>query len=283
MDSDSSETAGNGHTAGDESTEEPADTAERIAGRFSVGDQTAIVTGASSGIGRAIAETFAAEGAQVVICSREQDNVDPVAASIRAAGGEALAVECDVTDEAAVEALIEATVTEYGGLDTLVNNAGASFMASFEDISTNGWETILSINLTGAAICTRLAADELADGGGCVVNMSSVAGQRGAPYMSHYAAAKAGLERLTRSLAIEWASRDVRVNCVAPGYVATPGVEQQMGVSADDVDRREVDRRVGTSREIADATRFLASDAASYVTGETLVAQGVPPGEELPG
>ncbi len=259
-----------------------SDTAERITDRFSVDDQTALVTGASSGIGRAIAETFAADGANVVICSREQENVNPVAAAIREAGGDALAVECDVTDESAVEALIEATLERYGELDTLVNNAGASFMASFDDISVNGWETILGINLVGAATCTRVAAPHLADGG-VVVNVSSVAGQRGAPYMSHYAAAKAGLERFTRSVAIEWAGRDVRVNCIAPGYVATPGVEQQMGIDAADVDRETVDRRIGESREIADTVRFLSSDAASFITGETLVAQGVPPGEELPG
>ncbi|MEZ3115096.1 SDR family NAD(P)-dependent oxidoreductase [Halobaculum sp. MBLA0147] len=263
---------------------ESVDDPERIAEQFSVAGQTALVTGASSGIGRAIAETFAADGADVVICSREQENVDPVAEAIsEGPGGECLAVECDVTDPDAVAALVDATVEEFGGLDVLVNNAGASFMAGFDDISPNGFETILDINLSGAATCAREAAEPLAeDGGGVVINLSSVAGQRGAPYMSHYAAAKAGVENLTRSLSIEWAGRDVRVTCIAPGYVATPGVETQMGVSADEVDRETVDRRVGESREIADVARFLASDAASFVTGETLVAQGVPPGEELP-
>ncbi|MEZ3144298.1 SDR family NAD(P)-dependent oxidoreductase [Halobaculum sp. MBLA0143] len=251
--------------------------------RFSVAGQTAVVTGASSGIGRAVAETFAADGADVVICSREQANVDPVAEAIGAGpGGDCLGVECDVTEPPAVEALVEATVDEFGSVDTLVNNAGASFVASFDDISENGFRTILEINLAGAATCAREAAGHLADGGGTVINVSSVAGQRGAPYMSHYAAAKAGLENLTRSLAVEWAGRDVRVNCLAPGYVATPGVERQMGVSADEIDRETVDRQIGESREIADLARFLASDAASYVTGETLVAQGVPPAEELP-
>jgi 3-oxoacyl-[acyl-carrier protein] reductase len=262
---------------------EPADTPTAIADRFSVEGQTAVVTGASSGIGRAIAETFAADGADVVICSREQENVDPVAEAISAGpGGECVAVECDVTDPSAVDALIEVTVDEFGSLDVLVNNAGASFMASFDDISANGFQTILDINLAGTATCAREAAGHLADGGGVVINLSSVAGQRGAPYMSHYAAAKAGIENLTRSLAIEWADRDVRVTCIAPGYVATPGVERQMGVSADEIDRETVDRRVGESREIADLARFLASDAASYVNGETVVAQGVPPGEDLP-
>jgi len=243
---------------------------------------TAVVTGASSGIGRAIAERFAADGADVVVCSREQDNVDPVAEGIREDGGSALAVECDVTDRDAVDALVEATVEEFGGLDVLVNNAGASFVAGFDDISPNGWDTIMDVNLGGTYHCTHAAADHLKDGGGAVVNVASVAGQEGAPYMSHYAAAKAAIINLTRTLAIEWAGDDVRVNCIAPGFVATPGLEAQMGVSADDVDRGEVDRRIGVSEEIADAVRFLASPAASFVVGETLTAGGVPRGEEVP-
>ncbi|MDH5021230.1 SDR family NAD(P)-dependent oxidoreductase [Halobacterium rubrum] len=243
---------------------------------------TAVVTGASSGIGRAVAERFAADGADVVVCSREQDNVDPVAEGIREAGGSALAVECDVTDRDAVDALVEATVEEFGGLDVLVNNAGASFVAGFDDISPNGWDTIMDVNLGGTYHCTHAAAEHLKDGGGAVVNVASVAGQEGAPYMSHYAAAKAAIINLTRTLAIEWAGDDVRVNCIAPGFVATPGLEAQMGVSADDVEREDVDRRIGVSEEIADAVRFLASPAASFVVGETLTAGGVPQGEEVP-
>ncbi|UIP00795.1 SDR family oxidoreductase [Halobaculum sp. CBA1158] len=251
--------------------------------RFSLDGEVAVVTGASSGIGRAIAEAFAADGADVVICSREQGNVDPVAEAITERdGGRALAVECDVTDRDAVDALVEATVDEFGGLDVLVNNAGASFMAPFEDISENGWDTVVDINLGGTFQCTQAAGEHLAEDGGAVVNLASVAGQRAAEYMSHYGAAKAGVINLTETLALEWAGRDVRVNCIAPGFVATPGVEQQMGVSADAVDRDAVDRRIGTSEEIADIARFLASDAASYMTGETVAAQGVPQGEQMP-
>jgi NAD(P)-dependent dehydrogenase (short-subunit alcohol dehydrogenase family) len=250
--------------------------------RFSVGDQTAIVTGASSGIGEAIAEQFARDGANVVVCSREQGNVDPVAEGLADTAGEALAVECDVTDPAAVEALVEATVAEFGGVDCLVNNAGASFMAGFEDISENGWKTIVDINLHGTYHCTQAAGEALADGGGTVVNLASVAGQQGAPYMSHYGAAKAGVINLTSTLAYEWADEGVRVNCIAPGFVATPGVEAQMGVTAEDVDREEVDRQMGTSEEIADITRFLASPASSYIVGETVTARGVPDIAETP-
>jgi len=252
--------------------------------RFSVKGQTAIVTGASSGIGRAIAEQFAADGADVVICSREQDNVDPVAAGITDSDrpGEALAIECDVTDREAVEALVEATVEAFGGIDTLVNNAGASFMAGFDDITPNGWETIIDINLHGTYHCTQAAGEHLADGGGSVINLASVAGTQGAPYMSHYGAAKAGVINLTSTLAFEWAGRGVRINCIAPGFVATPGVEAQMGVTASEIDRTEVERTIGQSEEIADVAQFLASPAASYVVGETVTAAGVPQIDESP-
>ncbi|SFR67479.1 SDR family NAD(P)-dependent oxidoreductase [Halogeometricum limi] len=257
--------------------------------RFGVAGQTAIVTGASSGIGKTIAEQFAAGGADVVVCSREQENVDPVADGINertgdgdGTGGQALAVECDVTDRDAVEALVEATVEEFGGVDCLVNNAGASFMASFDDISENGWETIVGINLTGTYHCTQAAGEYLRDGGGTVLNLASVAGTQGAPFMSHYGAAKAGIVNLTTTLAYEWASEGVRVNCIAPGFVATPGVESQMGVSGENIDRDEVERRIGLTEEIADLAQFLASPASSYVVGETIVAQGVPQVMETP-
>jgi len=252
--------------------------------RFGVEGQTALVTGASSGIGREIAEQFAAGGADVVVCSREQENVDPVAEGITGSDrpGDALAIECDVTDPEAVAALVEATVETFDSLDTLVNNAGASFMASFDTISENGWKTIVDINLHGTYHCTQAAGEALADGGGAVVNLASVAGQQGAPYMSHYGAAKAGVINLTTTLAHEWAGDGVRVNCIAPGFVATPGVESQMGVSARDVDRSTVERRMGLSEEIADIAQFLASPAASFVVGETVTAAGVPDIMESP-
>jgi NAD(P)-dependent dehydrogenase (short-subunit alcohol dehydrogenase family) len=271
--------------------------------RFSVNGRTAIVTGASSGIGREIAERFASEGADVAICSREQGDVDDVAAAIndRSADGSetdngetdtdggdgrgrAVAIECDVTDREAVGALVEGTVEEFGGLDCLVNNAGASFMASFSDISENGWETIVDIDLHGTYRCTQAAGPylrESEDGsGGTIINVASVAGQAGSPYMSHYGAAKAGVINFTTTLAYEWADDGVRVNCIAPGFVATPGVESQMGVSAESIDREAVSRRIGTSEEIADIAQFLASPASSYVVGETITAQGVPRIEE---
>jgi NAD(P)-dependent dehydrogenase (short-subunit alcohol dehydrogenase family) len=246
--------------------------------QFSVEGEVAVVTGASQGIGKVIAERFADDGVDVVVCSRDVDNVGPTADGINDSDrpGTARAVECDVTDREAVAALVETTVEEFGGLDVLVNNAGASFMVGFDDLSPNGWGTVVEINLTGTFNCCQAAAGELKAGGGSVVNFASVAGQQGAPYMSHYAAAKAGVINLTRTLAYEWAGDGVRVNCVAPGFVATPGLASQMGISADEVDRDEVDRRIGLSEEIADVTQFLASRGASFVNGQTVAPSGVP-------
>ena len=250
--------------------------------QFSVAGETAIVTGASSGIGREIATRFAADGADVVVCSRAQDRIDPVAEAINAAdGGRARAVECDVRDRAAVEAMVAAGVEAFGPPTCLVNNAGAGFMAPFAELSENAWKTIVDINLHGTFHCAQAAGARMRDGqGGTIVNIASVAGQKGTPEMSHYSAAKAAVINLTTTLAYEWAPDGVRVNCIAPGFVATPGVAEQMGVTAEDIDRGTVDRRIGTSAEIADIAQFLASPAASYLVGETVTAMGVPRIEE---
>lgn len=252
--------------------------------QFGVDGDAAVVTGASQGIGRVVAERFSDEGVDVVVCSRDQDRVDEVAADIADSDrpGECLAVECDVTDREAVDALVETTVETFGRLDVLVNNAGASFVANFEDISPNGFARVVEINLTGTYHCTQAAGDVLKDGGGYVVNLASVAGKHGAPYMSHYAAAKAAVINLTASLAYEWADDGVRVNCIAPGYVATPGLASQMGVSADEIDRDEVDRGIGLAEEIADVVQFLSSPAASFLDGETIAPSGVPDIMETP-
>lgn len=253
---------------------------------FSVEDQSTIVTGASRGIGRAIAERFAAGGANVVVSSRDIDHVGPVAEHINEEdgySGDALARECDVRDRDSVREMVDATAEEFGSVDVLINNAGASFMAPFEEISANGWDTIVDINLNGTYHCSQEAGEHMREnGGGVIINVSSVAGQDGSPLMSHYGAAKAGIINLTTSLAAEWAEHDVRVNCIAPGFVATPGVAEQMGVEADEVNVDEVDRQVGKSDEIAAIAQFLASPASSYMVGETVTAKGVPGGLESP-
>ncbi|WP_254525732.1 SDR family NAD(P)-dependent oxidoreductase [Natrinema caseinilyticum] len=251
--------------------------------QFSVARKTVIVTGSSQGIGRTIARQFAADGANVVVTSRDESKVETIAAEIadETTDGEAIAVECDVTNRDEVDALVEATVEAFGTVDVLINNAGASFMADFDEISENGWRTIVDINLHGTFHCTQAVGPVMREnGGGVVINVSSTAGQKGSPRMTHYSAAKAGVITLTSTLAYEWAEDDIRVNCIAPGFVATPGVASQMGVDVDDVDRDSVSRRMGTPEEIADLAQFLASPASSYLVGETVTAKGVPRIEE---
>ena len=253
--------------------------------QYSVEGQTAIITGSSQGIGEVTAKRFADEGADVVVTSRSQEKVDAVAEEINDSDrpGEAIAIECDVRERDAVDALVEATVEEFGGLDSMINNAGASFMAGFDDISENGWKTIVDINLHGTFHCSQAAGERMQDrDGGTIINFASVAGIQGSPFMSHYGAAKAAVVNLTTTLAYEYAGHGIRVNCIAPGFVATPGVASQMGIDAADVDREEVKRRMGLSEEIADITQFLASEASSYVVGETITAKGLPDIEESP-
>jgi 3-oxoacyl-[acyl-carrier protein] reductase len=252
--------------------------------QYSVEDKTAIITGSSQGIGAVTAKRFADEGANVVVTSRSQDKIDEVADEINDSDrpGRAIAVECDVRERDSIEALVDATVEEFGRVDTMINNAGASFMASFDDISENGWKTIVDINLHGTFHCSQIAGQQMQEqeGGGTIINFASVAGTMGSQYMSHYGAAKAAVVNLTTSLSASYAEENIRVNCIAPGLVGTPGVASQMGIDPADVDREDIAKDMGLPEEIADITQFLASDASSYIVGETITAQGVPPLED---
>ena len=245
---------------------------------FEIPGETALVTGASSGIGKRIALQFTAKGIDTVICSREQDNVDLVADENAESDrpGEILPIECDVRDTDAVETMVDETVETFGGLDILVNNAGAVFHAEFDDLSENAWKTIVDINLNGVYNCTHAASDALKDGRGWVVNVSSTRSQEAAPGETHYGAAKAGVNNLTGSLAREWAPDGVRVNCVVPGFIATPQAVTAGSVDPETIDREDVDRQVGTVDEIADVVEFLVSDASSFLIGELVTARGKP-------
>jgi 3-oxoacyl-[acyl-carrier protein] reductase len=251
---------------------------------FSVDGRTAVITGSSQGIGETTAKRFAAAGANVVVTSRSPERIEAVAEEINDSDrpGEAIAIECDVRDRAAIEALLEATAGEFGRIDSMINNAGASFTAAFDELSENGWKTIVDINLHGTFHCAQIAGRHMQqqEDGGTIVNVASIAGTMGSRSMSHYGAAKAAVINLTRSLSAAYADHGIRVNCVAPGLVGTPGVASQLGIDPADVDREDVDKAMGLPAEIADVIQFLASDAASYVVGETITAQGVPPLED---
>lgn len=257
--------------------EDGSRTQESVRELSSVDGETAVITGASSGIGRAVAETFVVDGADVVICSRTQEDVESVAEELNAADvpGSVLPVECDVTDRDSVEALAEATVEEFGGVDLLVNNAGGSGSGGpLHEVEGDEWDGVVDVNLTGVYNVTTAFSDALREDGGAVVNTASMAGRYGVAGMGPYSAAKAGVSALTRTLADEWAGDDVRVNAVEPGFVATPPVREMLDVEMPE--REGADRRIGQPDEIADTIRFLASDAASFITGQTIAPTGPP-------
>ena len=244
----------------------------------SLSGRVAIVTGSSSGIGEAIARALAAQGAAVVVNSRDRSRAEPVVDAIEAAGGRAIAVAADVCDSAQVGDLIEAAVERLGGLHILVNNAGAGLVAPSEELTEADWRRLIEVDLTAPFLCAQAAARHmLSVGDGVIINVASALGQTAIPGRAAYAAAKHGLIGLTKVLGVEWAGRGVRCVAVSPGYVATELVRQNMLRGA--FDERDIERRTPLGRlarpeEVARVVAFLASDAASYMTGSDVLVDG---------
>jgi 3-oxoacyl-[acyl-carrier protein] reductase len=238
----------------------------------------ALVTGGSRGIGRAIAELLAARGAAVALSYRgQQAAADEVVAGIEAAGGRALALGFDVADEAAVEGAVARVVETFGGLDILVNNAGISVDALLLRARVEDLDAMLATNLRGAFLCCKAASRALlkAKDRGRIINVSSVVGEQGNAGQSMYAASKAGLIGLTKSLARELASRRITVNAVAPGYIETDMTAAAISGDARTALLEKIPLgRVGESHEIAEAVAFLASAAGGYITGHVLRVNG---------
>jgi NAD(P)-dependent dehydrogenase (short-subunit alcohol dehydrogenase family) len=247
--------------------------------QFSVDGRHTIVTGSSSGIGRSVAERFAADGADISICSRSASEIEAVASEItNEAEGDVHGYPCDVRDRESVDRMVSQAVDRYGPVDVLVNNAGGDFSCPFDELSPNGWKSVVDVNLHGTFHFTQAVGESMRDaGGGAVVNVGSMYGITGALNHTHYSAAKAAILNLTEVLAGEWAPHDVRVNAVAPGFVMTPGFEDAVDeIDTESIHRETVQRRIGTPEEIADVIQFLASSASSYVTGSTITAKGAP-------
>ena len=241
--------------------------------------KTAVVTGAGRGIGEGIAAVLADAGAAVVCAARRTDEIERVAADIRAAGGRAIAVTTDVTDQAAVAALAQAAVDEFGSLDTWVNNAGGSPVRTpLTQLDPAEWQNTMDLNLTAVYRCTLAAVPHmLADQrGGSIVNITSMASFHGTPGSGHYAAAKRAVNSLTETFALELAPL-IRVNGIAPGAVPTEIMMTALGVDETTV-QRYADKiplgRLGTPIDLGAAALFLASDAGAWVTGQTLSIAG---------
>lgn len=248
---------------------------------FDLQDQTAIVTGGNRGIGRAIATALADVGANVVVANRSAASGEAVADELAdTTGVETLAVECDVTDEDDVAAMVEATVERFGGIDVLVNNAGIVVHEAAETMSLDEWHAVIETNLTGAFLCSRAAGREMmGDGGGVILNVSSMS----AFIANHpqrqvaYNASKAGLEGFKNQLASEWAEHGIRVNNLAPGYVATDNADQGAEVAENAVDiwtDEMLQDEMASPEMLGPTAVYLASDASAYMTGETIVLDG---------
>jgi 3-oxoacyl-[acyl-carrier protein] reductase len=239
--------------------------------------ETAVVTGSSRGIGKGIAERFAARGANVVVNARSADRAEAVAEGIEADGGNAIAVAADVTEEAEMEALAEATVEAFGSLDVMVNNAGVTVLEDAESFDVDAWREVVDVDLTGTFIGCQVAGRRMLDGsGGAILNVSSLLSEQGLGMRSPYCAAKAGVNNLTRTLAVEWADRDVSVNALAPGFIKTEITDQTQGSAGytdADIRERTPMERYGTVEEMAECAEFLVSKG-NFVTGEVLHADG---------
>ncbi len=238
--------------------------------------QVALVTGGGSGIGAGIARTLAGQGARVALLGRTQAKLDAVAAEIRGAGGEALALPADVRDYAAVEASVSRAVETLGRLDIVVNGAAGNFLAPAASLSANGFRAVIDIDLCGTFNVSRAAFAQLAKARGSIVSITATQASVPTPLQCHAGAAKAGIEKLTRDLALEWARSGVRVNAVAPGPVeGTEGVRRLAPADADAAVRRRVPLgRFATIDEVSGAVLFLVSPAGAYMTGATILLDG---------
>jgi NAD(P)-dependent dehydrogenase (short-subunit alcohol dehydrogenase family) len=243
-------------------------------------NKVAIVTGAGKGIGWGIAKVFSQEGAKVVIVDWDEKAGEKSAEEIRQSGGDALFVNCDVSNEEQVKAMVQATLDKYGRIDVLVNNAGIGVYKPLLEATSDDWDHCLAVNLKGVFLCSKYAIPHMqAVGKGAIVNISSVHSHATVNGVAPYAASKGGITALTRNMAIDYGPA-IRVNAIAPGWVLTPLI-QSIFDSYDDpaeqqrlVEQRQVMKRIGRPEDIGHAAAFLTSDEASFITGTQLFVDG---------
>lgn len=241
--------------------------------------QNALVTGASRGIGRAIALRFAAEGANVIVNYIEDEKeADSVVHEIRSRGRRAEKVRADIGVSGDVRNMVEFALETFAKIDVLVNNAGKGLTKPFSSIQEEEWDRLMSVHLRGVFLATQLiGASMIQKGGGAIINISSVAGKAALPHRVMYSSVEAAKNMFTQALACEWASQNVRVNCIAPGTILTPLVKENFEKGLLDGERvleRTPLKRFGQPEEIASVAAFLASKEASYITGQTIYVDG---------
>jgi 3-oxoacyl-[acyl-carrier protein] reductase len=249
------------------------ETTRRI--KVDLSGQTAIVTGASRGIGKAIALALAAAGAKVACVARSADKLEETAEAIEAAGGAAEVHPCDVTDSAAVNALFDGLAEKWGQIDIVVNNAGITKDTLIPRMSDEDWDAVIATNLRSVFLFTRAASlVMMRKRSGRIINISSVSGLFGNPGQANYSASKAGIIGLTRTVAKELAGRKVTVNAICPGFIASDMTDALGPAVLEEVKKRVPARRLGEAHEVADAVLYLASDSAAYITGQVLTLDG---------
>ena len=245
--------------------------------KVSLAGRRALVTGASKGLGAHFAQTLATAGASVAVAARDADACETICTRLRANGVRAVAVAMDVGSRASVDAAVARAASELGGLDILVSNAGVTETVPLIDQDEIGWDRILDTNLKGAFLVGQAAARIMRDtgSGGSIVNVASILGHRVAGQVAAYAASKAALVQLTKSMALEWARYGIRANALCPGYIAT-GLNQVFlsGDAGQALMKRIPQRRFGTLSDLEGPLLFLCSNASSYVNGSSLVADG---------
>jgi gluconate 5-dehydrogenase len=245
---------------------------------FDLTGKTAIVTGGSRGLGKEMAEALGEAGANLMLCARRAEWLDPTIAEFRGRSFECEATLCDVSQPEQVQAVIDQTINKFGKVDILVNNAGISWGAMPEEMPLERWKQVLDVNLTGCFLFAQAAGREmLRQKCGSIINITSISGltsSANGPYYAGYVASKAGLIGLTRELAASWGRRGVRVNAVAPGFFHSRLADAVIDKYESDIRENNPIPRIGAEGELKGVAVFLASDASSYVTGQTIVVDG---------